>query len=28
MDLGSIKSASGIELKNNFAYYTLNELLK
>ena len=28
MDLGPIKSASGIELKNNFAYYTLNELLK
>jgi hypothetical protein len=28
MDLGPIQSASGIELKNNFAYYTLNELLK
>lgn len=28
IDLGQIQSASGLELKNNFAYYTLNELLK
>lgn len=28
IDLGQIQSASGRELKNNFAYYTLNELLK
>ena len=28
IDLGQIQSASGRELENNFAYYTLNELLK
>ncbi len=28
IDLGEIQSAAGLELKNNFAYYTLNELLK
>ena len=26
IDLGAVTSASGLELKNNYAYYTLNEL--
>lgn len=28
IDLGRVQSESGLELKNNFAFYTLNELLK
>ena len=28
IDLGTLESASGIELKNNFAFYTINELAK
>lgn len=28
IDLGHVESESGLELKNNFAFYTLNELLK
>lgn len=28
IDLGRVQSQSGLELKNNFAFYTLNELLK
>ena len=28
IDLGALRSADGIELQNNFAFYTLNELVQ
>ena len=28
IDLGAVRSADGLELQNNFAFYTLNELVK